>query len=199
VIGGNGAGKSTLLKTIVGIVRPSAGTVLWREQPFLKNSYEIAYLPQRERIDWNFPVTVRGLVEMGRYPLLGSFRPFGQKDREAVEKAMEWMEITRLENRQIGALSGGQQQRAFIARALAQEAHVLLLDEPFSGLDRSAQDSLAGVLRSLTRKGRLIIVAHHDLGNLETVFDRVLVLNHRVLAFGAPREVLNAELLSRAY
>ena len=156
LVGGNGAGKSTLMKAIVGLVSMSRGVVLWQGQPIMKDTYEVAYLSQRADVNWEFPITVRGLVELGRYPLLGPWRRFGAEDREAVERAMATMRIGDLARRQVGALSGGQQQRVLIARALAQEAHVLLLDEPFAGLDQPAQELLARLLRDLASSGKVV-------------------------------------------
>ena len=146
LIGPNGAGKSTLLKAIAGLVPRAAGTIHWRGTNVRKWSREFAYLPQREEVDWAFPITVRGLVEMGRYPQTGWWRKFSAQDTEAVEKALHSLGLDQLQDRQIRELSGGQQQRAFLARALAQEAHVLLLDEPFTGLDRNASQMLGDLL-----------------------------------------------------
>ncbi|MGI8602541.1 MAG: metal ABC transporter ATP-binding protein [Verrucomicrobiales bacterium] len=199
LIGPNGAGKSTLLKALAGIVRPDAGTILWRGQPLTSSSHEIAYLPQRGDIDWNFPVTVRGLVEMGRYPNLGWWRSYKNHDREIVERALEAMQLGDLERRQISALSGGQQQRAFIARALAQEAHVLLLDEPFAGLDHPAQETLRRLLRELAREGRLIVASHHDLETVRNVFDEVLLLRCRQIAFGNLKDAFTEIRIAEAY
>ena len=150
LIGPNGAGKSTLLKAIAGLVPRSAGTLTWRGVAVRKWSREFAYLPQREEIDWSFPITVRGLVEMGRYPHVGFLKRFTPADADAVNSALDTLSISDLQDRQICELSGGQQQRAFIARAIAQEAHLLLLDEPFTGLDQSASSALADLLAQLS-------------------------------------------------
>ncbi len=199
LVGGNGAGKSTLMKGVVGLVPASAGEVIWRDAPITVSTYEIAYLPQRAQINWQFPVTVRGLVEMGRYPLVGSWRTYAAEDSEAVDKALETMGITDLSHRQVGALSGGQQQRALIARALAQEAHVLLLDEPFSGLDHLAQELLARILRELAGSGRLIVASHHDLKTVGTIFDEIVLLNGSLIAKGKGTEVMTEANLTRAF
>lgn len=199
LIGPNGAGKSTLLKSVVGLISPVCGEILWRGKPVTKHSFEIAYLPQREAVDWNFPITLEGLVEMGRYPQLGWWRRFGRRDREVVNAAMETMELANLRHRQIRELSGGQRQRAFIARALAQEAHVLLLDEPFTGLDRPAQENLIRLLHELTREGRLIIASHHDLDTVPQIYDEALLLNRKPVAFGRVSEVFTADNIRRTY
>ena len=199
LIGPNGAGKSTLMKAFAGLVKPTSGEIRWRDQPVSEYLSEIAYLAQRSVVDWNFPLTVRGLVEMGRYPHLGWWRRFGKNDREIVDQAIETMRLTDLANRQISALSGGQQQRAFVARALAQEAHVFLLDEPFTGLDRPSQDLLTELITELAGTGRLVIASHHDLDSVPEIFDEVLMLNRRPIAFGSVAEVFNRENLEACY
>ena len=199
LIGPNGAGKSTLLKSIAGLVPRDAGTIRWRGTAVRKWSREFAYLPQREEVDWSFPITVRGLVEMGRYPQTGWWRKFSQQDAAAVDRALDSLALTHLQHRQIRELSGGQQQRAFLARALAQEAHVLLLDEPFSGLDRNAALRLGDLLARLAGEGRLVIASHHDLNTVPRLFDEALVLSTRALAFGPVAEILTPELIERTF
>ena len=199
LIGGNGAGKSTLMKRIVGLIPPSTGEVIWRGEPIAKSTHEIAYLPQRTDITWTFPMTVRGLVEMGRYPLLGPWRTFGAADTKAVTRALGIMRIDDLAERQIGALSGGQQQRAMIARALAQEAHVLLLDEPFAGLDQPAQELLAQLPRDLVTSGHLVVASHHDLKTVSDIFDLAVLINGTLIAKGPSAEVMTAANLTRAF
>ena len=199
LIGPNGAGKSTLLKALAGILPPESGTILWRGMPLTSANRELAYLPQRGEVDWNFPITVRGLVEMGRYPNLGWWRPFRRHDSEIVDRALAAMNLQDLEKRQISALSGGQQQRAFLARALAQEAHVLLLDEPFTGLDQTAEETLRHLLRELASEGRLIIASHHDLETVSAIFDDVLLLRRRTLAFGSVADSFTPENLQATY
>ncbi len=199
LIGPNGAGKSTLLKAIAGLVPRSRGSIQWRGTAVKKWSREFAYLPQREEVDWSFPITVRGLVEMGRYPQTGWWRKFSAADVAAVDLALESLALTPLQDRQIRELSGGQQQRAFLARALAQDAHVLLLDEPFTGLDRNAAHLLGDLLGKLAHEGRLIIASHHDLNTVPQLFDEALVLATHGLAFGPVAEILTEELISRTF
>jgi ABC-type Mn2+/Zn2+ transport system ATPase subunit len=199
LIGPNGAGKSTLLKAIAGLVPRSAGSIRWRGTAVKKWSREFAYLPQREEVDWSFPITVRGLVEMGRYPQTGWWRKFSTADTLAVDTALDSLALSDLQNRQIRELSGGQQQRAFLARALAQDAHVLLLDEPFTGLDRNAATLLGDLLAKLAREGRLVIASHHDLNSAPLLFDEALVLATQPLAFGPIGEVLTAELIEKTF
>ena len=199
LIGPNGAGKSTLLKAIAGLVPRESGKILWRGTAVKKWSREFAYLPQREEVDWSFPITVRGLVEMGRYPQTGWWRRFTADDTAAVDRALESLALADLQHRQIRELSGGQQQRAFLARALAQEAHVLLLDEPFTGLDRNASHLLGDLLNKLAHEGRLVIASHHDLNTVPHLFDEALVLATRPLAFGPVGEILTDELVGRTF
>ncbi len=198
LIGPNGAGKSTLLKAIAGLVPKSAGEIRWRGTSVKKWSREFAYLPQREEIDWSFPITVRGLVEMGRYPQTGWWRKFSKEDTAAVDTALESLNLGDLQDRQIRELSGGQQQRAFLARALAQEAHVLLLDEPFTGLDRNAALLLGDLLAKLAEEGRLVIASHHDMATVPALFDEVLVLNTQQVAFGSVDQ-LTPELILETF
>lgn len=195
LIGPNGAGKSTLLKAIAGLLPAVAGSIRWRGTRVAKWSREIAYLPQREEVDWQFPITVERVVRMGRYPQAGWWRPFAGSDEAAIGRAIELMELGPLRHRQISELSGGQQQRVFLARALAQEAHVLLLDEPFTGLDRNSKSSLTATLRELAGEGRLIIASHHDMDTVRDIYDEVLLLKGRSIAFGGVDEVFTPEWL----
>ena len=199
LIGPNGAGKSTLLKAIAGLVKRSCGTIKWRGSEVKKWSREFAYLPQREEVDWNFPVTVKGLVEMGRYPQTGMFGRFTIADHIAVEDAIESLQLTALQDRQIRELSGGQQQRAFLARAIAQEAHVLLLDEPFTGLDRKAAQLLAEQFHQFAQEGRLIISSHHDLSNVGDLFNQALVVNTRFVGFGKTEDIVTKEMIKEVF
>jgi len=199
LIGPNGAGKSTLLKAIAGLVPRDSGTILWRGTQVRKWSREFAYLPQREEIDWSFPITVRGLVEMGRYPQTGWWRAFSATDSLAVDRALSSLDLDELQHRQIRELSGGQQQRVFLARALAQEAHVLLLDEPFTGLDRNAARSLGALLARLAHEGRLVIASHHDLRTAADLFDEILLLNTRQIGFGQAPDMTSPALIEATF
>jgi len=199
LVGPNGAGKSTLLKAIAGLVPKSSGHISWRGTPIKKWSREFAYLPQREEIDWDFPITVRGLVEMGRYPQLGMWKRFSKKDATAVDQALQSLDLIDLQDRQIKQLSGGQQQRVFLARAIAQEAHVLLLDEPFTGLDRTSSETLGKLLNQLAQEGRLIIASHHDISTVKTLFNQVLLINQGSRGFGTCDELITEENLSATF
>lgn len=199
LMGPNGAGKSTLIKALAGLLRPESGDILWNGRPLHDTPGEIAYLPQRSDVDWSFPMTVRSLVEIGRYPALGPWKKFARHDRDIVEKSLHALGLEDLAERQISELSGGQQQRAFLARALAQEAHVLLLDEPFTGLDAPACQSLGRLLATLAGEGRLVIASHHDLNTAAQIFDTVLLMNRERIAFGPPAEVLTGDGIRATY
>lgn len=201
LVGPNGAGKSTLLKAIAGLIHKRSGSITWSGEDNIRcRGGEFAYLPQQEEVQWDFPITVRGVVEMGRYSQLGPWKKFRPRDSTAVEKALTLMEMDgELASRQINELSGGQKQRTFIARAVAQEAHVLLLDEPFSGLDREHTANLARLLRRLAQENRLIIASHHDINTISDIFDRVLLLNRSIIADGKPETTLTAENLNRTF
>jgi manganese/iron transport system ATP-binding protein len=198
VVGPNGAGKSTLLQIIAGVLTPSAGRVqIFGNEP--GGHICIAYLPQRNQVDWRFPVTVADVVMMGRVGQLGLFRNPKTRDRELVDKALEIVRMTHLAKRQISQLSGGQQQRMFIARALAQEAELMLMDEPLTGLDINSQEEVFGILDRLQQENVTVLVTLHDLKVAAQKFDRVMLLNHAMLAIGIPADVLTSENLVPAY
>jgi ABC-type Mn2+/Zn2+ transport system ATPase subunit len=199
LVGPNGAGKSSLLKAVAGLLPAATGSVLWRGTRVARWSREIAYLPQRENVDWQFPITVRGVVRMGRFPQAGWWRPFSRDDNAAIDRAIDMMGMGDLQHRQISQLSGGQQQRVFVARALAQEAHVLLLDEPFTGLDRNSKSALAETLRVLAGEGRLIIASHHDLDTVRDIYDEVLFLRRKAVAFGPVDSVFTPEMIHETF
>lgn len=198
VVGPNGAGKSTLFKLLVGTVKPSEGEVtVYGHGP--DGHICIGYVPQRNQIDWSFPVTVEDVVMMGRVGQIGLFRWPSRRDRELVADSLVRVGAAHLAKRQIGELSGGQQQRVFIARALAQEASLLLLDEPLTGLDVPSQEALFAILDSVRPDGVTVVVSTHDLNLAAARFDKVLLLNKRVVAFGAATAVLQPHFLLEAY
>jgi len=199
LFGPNGAGKSTLIKSVAGLLTPETGRILIDGIELSGAAPLIAYLPQRESVDWDFPVTVRGLVEMGRYHHVGITGPFTAKDRESVEAALELFNLTPLAKRQIKELSGGQQQRAFLARAWAQEADLYLLDEPFTGLDRTSAKALSSALQRLKERGKLLLVSHHALAEAEALFDTAILINGELIACGPTREALSSRHLECAY
>lgn len=198
VVGPNGAGKTTLFKAAAGLLEPSSGCLEIFGHPPRRHAC-IAYLVQRSTIDWSFPVTVRDVVTMGRVREIGLFRRAGEKDRAFVDQCLDLVGLAPLADRQIGELSGGQQQRMFIARALAQEAAVMLLDEPFTGLDHQTEHGLIDLLGQLGRRGVTILVATHDLDLAATHFDRVLLLNRRLIGCGPSGEVFRSDLLTATF
>ncbi|MGA9945463.1 MAG: metal ABC transporter ATP-binding protein [Candidatus Cybelea sp.] len=191
IVGPNGSGKSTLLKTIAGLLLPTSGELrVLDSQPRKLPPGEIAYVPQVEAVDWTFPATVRDVVAMGRFAHLRFWQRFGPRDREVVRYALEAVNMSALADRHIAKLSGGQQQRAFVARAIAQEPKLLLLDEPTTGVDAATEESLRRIVRKLVAEGLPVLMATHDLDRVDEWFDRLLVLDRRVLALGTPREVV---------
>ena len=198
VVGPNGAGKSTLFKVVAGVLAPDAGQVnIYGSTP--RAHVCIAYIPQRNQVDWNFPVSVADVVMMGRIAKLGPLNWPKKRDWERVHESLRIVELDLLSKRQIGELSGGQQQRMFIARALAQEAELMLMDEPLSGLDIPSQESILTLLDELQRQNVTMMVATHDLEQAARHFDRIMLLNHRLIDFGPPEQVLQAEKLIEAY
>jgi len=198
VVGPNGAGKSTLFKVIAGVLTPTSG-VLNISGHGPGGHICIAYLQQRSQVDWNFPVTVADVVMMGRIGKLGLFRRPKARDWELVRAALDTVGLSALAKRQIGELSGGQQQRMFIARALAQEAEIVLMDEPLTGLDVNSQENIFQILDELQRRGVTVLVAIHDLNLAAERFERVMLLNRRLVGLGRPEEVLSPARLLEAY
>ncbi len=198
IIGPNGAGKSTLFNTISGVVTPTRGEInIYGHTP--GKHICIAYVPQRSQVDWEFPVNVADVVMMGRVRRLGFFRWPKRKDWAVVNGALELVGMDHLAKRQIGELSGGQQQRVFIARALAQEAELMLMDEPLTGLDVSSQDTMFEILDTLRVQGITIMVSTHDLNLAAERFDRLMLLNRELIGFGPAGEIFTPELLNKAY
>jgi manganese/zinc/iron transport system ATP- binding protein len=199
VMGPNGAGKSTLLKTIMGVVQADAGWVKLLDRPLDQVLGKIGYVPQRESVDWDFPVTVFDVALMGTYAGLGWFGRPGKAEKRRAMEALEQTGMAELSKRQIGELSGGQQQRTFLARALAQQAEVYLMDEPFAGVDAATERTMIELLGKMRDAGKAVIVVHHDLQTAERYFDRVLLLNLRVVAHGPTAEVFRPEILEQTY
>ena len=199
IVGPNGAGKSTLFKALVGLLPTRSGRVLLSGRAPGGRAEPIASVPQREEIDWGVPVTVHDVVMMGRYGQIGWFSHPGAADREVVARCLDELGIAELEKRAIGELSGGQQQRVFLARALAQEPHVLLLDEPFTGVDVGAREALLAVLARLREHGLTVLVSTHDMETAAKRFELVALLRGRLIAYGAPASVFTPEHLSEAF
>jgi ABC-type Mn2+/Zn2+ transport system ATPase subunit len=193
IVGPNGSGKSTLLKTVAGLVLPSAGTVrVQGTAPRRLPPGTIGYVPQIEDVDWKFPVSVRDVVTMGRYPRVGPFQRFSENDHRAVARAIEALDLGAIADRHISELSGGQQQRVFVARAIAQEPQLLLLDEPTTGVDAATEDALLDLVRGLVADGLPVLMTTHDLDRAAEWFDRLIVVDRKILADGVPDEVLES-------
>jgi len=201
LVGMNGSGKSTLFKALMGRVRLTGGQVRLAglSPDAARAAGVVSYMPQAENVDWDFPVSVREVVMMGRYGRQDRMRRVRAVDRAAVADALAEVELTQLADRQIGRLSGGQKKRAFLARAMAQEAEILLLDEPFAGVDRPSEDTIVRLLRRLAAQGRTLVVSTHDLAGLPQLADDVVLLQQRVIAHGSPEEVLRPETLGLAF
>ena len=198
VVGPNGAGKSTLFKVVSGVLAPTSGTVnIFGSKP--SGHVCIAYIPQRSQVDWNFPLSVAEVVMMGRSAKLGPFNWPRKRDWDFVHHALDTVELSNLTTRQIGQLSGGQQQRMFIARALAQEAELMLMDEPLSGLDTPSQEGILSLLDRLKKENVTVMVATHNLEQAAGHFERIMLLNHRIVAFDIPKNVLHTDNLLQAY
>ena len=199
VIGPNGSGKSTLLKAILGLAPVSTGTVLLDGRPVAEQRHRLAYVPQREAVDWSFPITAEQVVMMGRYPRVGWLRIPGARDRTAVREALDRVALAELGGAQIGSLSGGQQQRVFLARALVQEASVLLLDEPMTGVDQTTEQLIVNLLRELRDGGTTILHATHDLESAAEISDQLCFVNRRVVAYGPPAETFTPPILHATF
>jgi len=198
VVGPNGAGKSTLFNVVAGILKPQQGSVrVYGSGP--RGHICVGYVPQRNRIDWRFPVNVADVVMMGRVGKIGLLRRPSRHDWQQVEAALVQVEMSAFARRQIGELSGGQQQRVFLARVLAQEAELLLLDEPLAGLDMPSQEAILRILARMRGQGMTVLIATHDLNQAAALFDKMILLNRRVVAYGSPATVLTPENLGRAY
>lgn len=198
VVGPNGAGKSTLFKVIAGVIDPRQGVVeVFGHEP--GGHVCISYVPQRSQVDWSFPVTVADVVMMGRISKIGPFRIPGSKDWQAVNDALELVGLSELSQRQIGELSGGQQQRMFIARSLAQEAELMLLDEPLTGLDVPSRERVLEAMDMLHERNVTLMVSMHDLKHAAERYDRIMLLNKELIAFGSREEVFRRDYLQEAY
>lgn len=199
IVGPNGAGKSTLIKAAMGLLPISSGWVKVFDKPLKENFRRVGYVPQRESVDWDFPVNVMDLVLMGRYGHLGVFQRPTKHDRDVAKECLDKVKMLPYANRQIANLSGGQQQRVFLARALAQEADLYFMDEPFAGVDAATEAAIIELLHELKAKGKTLLVVHHDLPTARNYFDMLLLLNMRVVAFGPTEEVFTYELLQKTY
>ncbi|MEF3275624.1 MAG: metal ABC transporter ATP-binding protein [Chloroflexus sp.] len=199
IVGPNGAGKTSLLKATLGLIKPAAGSARILGRPYAQQRHLVAYVPQRNSVDWDFPTTVLDVVMMGRYGHLGWLRRPGRSEREAALAALEQVHLADFAHRQIGQLSGGQQQRVFLARALAQQAEVYFMDEPFQGVDAVTERAIINILRDLRAAGKTVVVVHHDLQTVPEYFDQVALINVRCIAAGPVREVFTEANLRATY
>jgi manganese/zinc/iron transport system ATP- binding protein len=199
IIGPNGAGKSTLIKAAMGLLPIASGWVQVFGQPVDRQRDKVGYVPQRESVDWTFPVTAMDVVLMGRYGATRWFKPIGRKDRARAKECLEKVGMGPYANRQISNLSGGQQQRVFLARALAQESQIYLMDEPFAGVDAATESAIVKLLQELREQGKTVLVVNHDLQTAKEYFDMLILINMRLVAFGPTEEVFTSELLQKTY
>lgn len=199
VVGPNGAGKSTLLKAVLGIVPKLSGRVTIYGEPYEKNRHLIAYVPQRETVDWDFPTDVLDIVTMGTYGSLGWFKRPGEKEYKRAMSALKNVGMEKYAKRQIGQLSGGQQQRVFLARALAQDAQIYFMDEPFSGVDAATEKAIIHLLRELKQQGKTVVCVHHDLATVGEYFDWGVFLNVHVIVQGPIKEIYTAQYIEKTY
>ena len=199
IIGPNGAGKSTLIKTIMNMITPNGGYVKIFGGNQKRGIKRIGYIPQRESVDWDFPVTVMDVVLMGRYAHTRWFGKMGNADRQIAQACLEQVDMTAFADRQIGNLSGGQQQRVFLARALAQDSSIYLMDEPFAGVDAVTEKTIISTLKSMQKEGKTLVIVHHDLATAKEYFDHLLLLNMRKVAYGPINQVFTHKLLQKTY
>ncbi len=199
IVGPNGAGKSTLIKSIMGLLPLSSGYVRVFDQELDKVRNQISYVPQRESVDWDFPASVFDVVLMGRYGQIGLFTRPKKADKEAAMHALQQVGMEKYKDRQISQLSGGQQQRVFLARSLTQNADIYFMDEPFAGVDAATEKAIIQLLKALAKKGKTVIVVHHDLQSVTTYFDWIIMLNLRLVASGPTKEVFSQEMLEETY
>lgn len=199
VIGPNGAGKSTLFKAILGLIETNSGTIKIHGKSIKSSRKEVVYVPQKNDVDWSFPATVYDVVLMGRYPHKKIFERMNEEDKRIAMEALEEVGITQLKDRQIGELSGGQQQRVFIARALCQEASIFFLDEPFVGVDMTTEDKIIQILKRLASEGKTLLVVHHDLSTAAEYFNKIILLNQRLIAYGDTETVFTEDNVAKTY
>ncbi len=199
VVGPNGAGKSTLFKAILDLIEYDTGEITVLEGKIEDHRKKVAYVPQKDDVDWKFPATVYDIVSQGRYPHKKILERLNTSDNIIIDASLEELGILDLKNRQIGQLSGGQQQRVFIARALAQEADIFFLDEPFVGVDITTEEKIIQTLKRLRSEGKTLLVVHHDLSTVESYFDHVILLNQRLIACGKTSDMFTSENIAKCY
>lgn len=199
LMGPNGAGKSTLLKTILNFIKPIGGEIKIKGKLYKEVRKKIAYVPQRGSVDWDFPITLFDVVEMGCYGRVGFLKKINKTEKKNVERVIEKVGLTEFKERQISKLSGGQQQRAFLARAILQNAEIYLMDEPFQGVDSKTEKAIVEILKELKKSGKTLIVVHHDLQTVTSYFDTVAFINKTIVAAGPVEDVFNEENIEKTY
>ena len=199
IVGPNGAGKSTLLKGILGLLPADTGEVKIFGKSIKDSLKRVSYIPQKEQFDWDFPINVSEVVMMGRYPYLSMFGRPDESDKEIVNRVLEKVEMNKNAHTQIRNLSGGQQQRIFLARALAQQSDIYFLDEPFVGVDAKTETAIFNLIKELKSEGKTIMIVHHDLSKVEDYFDKIILINQILIAYGDTSKVFTPELLHRTY
>ncbi|MDP5272549.1 metal ABC transporter ATP-binding protein [Chengkuizengella axinellae] len=199
VIGPNGAGKSTLIKAILQLIPKDNGQIMFYDKTVKEIRKQVAYVPQRNDIDWDFPITVLETVLLGTYPKIGMFKRPKKSDKEWAYECLKEVGMEEFYKRQIGELSGGQQQRVFLARALAQKAELFFLDEPFVGVDLGSEETIINILKQLSSQGKTVTVVHHDLSKAESYFNKLLLINRELIGFGSVHEVFRPEIMEKAY
>lgn len=199
VIGPNGAGKSTMFKSILGLIENNAGSIEVFGGDIKDFRKRVAYVPQKDEIDWSFPASVLDIVMMGRFPHRKLFQRISKEDNRIVQEALEEVGIANLQDRQIGQLSGGQQQRVFIARALAQQADLFFLDEPFVGVDILTEEKIVEIMKNLAAQGKTLLVVHHDLSSTAAYFSKVIMLNQRLIAYGDTETTFTEQNIAKCY
>jgi len=199
IMGPNGSGKSTLLKAIMDIVEPNMGYVKLMDKPLDEVRDKVSYVPQRLSVDWDFPASVYDVVAMGRYAKRGMFNKLSSDDKKRIDESLEMVNMSAFQNRQISQLSGGQQQRVFLARALAQDADIYLMDEPFVGVDAATEQAIITLLKNMRDQGKTLLVVHHDLHTAQDYFEHMVLLNTRLVAEGPTEEIFNDKILTETY
>ncbi|MCH1472889.1 MAG: metal ABC transporter ATP-binding protein [Bacteroidia bacterium] len=199
IMGPNGSGKSTLLKAIMGVVNPTTGYTKVYDQELEKVRHKVSYVPQRQDIDWDFPASVWDVVSMGRFHIRGLFKRLTSEDNDIIQESLEKVNMLGFAKRQISQLSGGQQQRVFLARALAQQGELFLMDEPFAGVDIATEEMIVNLLKDMKSKGKTLVIVHHDLHTAQSYFDHLVLMNTRLVACGKTSDVFTDQILTDTY
>ncbi len=199
IMGPNGSGKSTLLKSIMGVIKPTSGFTRVYDQELDKVRHKVSYVPQRQEIDWDFPASVWDIVAMGRYQKRGLFKKLTSEDKDIVTDSLEKVNMLGYAKRQISQLSGGQQQRVFLARAIAQQGDLFLMDGPFAGVDIATEEMIISLIKDMKDAGKTLVIVHHDLHTAQSYFDHLVLLNTRLVACGPTSEVFTDQILTDTY